>query len=366
MDKVSVLEKQLGMYMRMNKVMKKEIDQTYQQGLTQKQTEIGLSRNLSRQKSDLGQKLEMTVNENHEYKRRCATANIKIDEKNKELEDIKRQLFTSSTTNNQLEKANIKLTDDLKKLTMEFTILQREKHDVDKKLLQVKAVNTQDQKIKANLNAEISKLSAQLETSSSKRRQLSNTLISKNEQLSKQAIEISSFKKDHLPKIKALNKTIEDQKKELLKTTQKYDNLIIKHKEDIFRLNTTKSKHHQRSALTELEKSSGHNLDSLNDIVDSTLCYLAAASKDLELTIDSHNGTLEGKMEACNACCAAVLKKVCSQKEALNELNEKLRLKRIECQNLSQENRDFKDKIALKEEMEIQYVQSIKQLSREQ
>ena len=48
------------------------------------------------------------------------------------------------------------------------------------------------------------------------------------------------------------------------------------------------------------------------------------------------------------------------------DLNEDLRKKSIVMQHLKKEKMELQDKIALKEEIELSYVQSIKQLSREQ
>src|SRR5690349_8754312 len=120
MDKVNLLEKELNMYMRVNKVMRKEIDQTYQSCLSQKQSEIILSKSLARQKGALEEKIQTIKNEKHELTRRHSNANLAVTNTKKDLENLKRKHQATLTKSNHLESKNNELSQDLNKLNLEL------------------------------------------------------------------------------------------------------------------------------------------------------------------------------------------------------------------------------------------------------
>ena len=353
MDKVKLLEKELDMYMRVNKVMKKEIETTYQSCLSQKQSEIILSKTLARQKENLESKIENIKSEKHELTRRHSNANLIVTNTKKDLESLKRKHQATLTKNNKLEKLNEALSEELTRVNLEFKLLNKDKLGSDKEVLKFKVINSQHKREKAIVGLEIDNLKSRLQASRLKLSGQHSKLIEKDSKIGNLTVQLAKSKSDYYAKEASILSDLKETKSKLEESYNMIDNLLVKNQEFKMRMEIFQSKSLQKNSILDLENPA---LETIHNLI-------AESSGELGLVCTN---ILEEDVVTVLEKAKSATKTMNSQKRVIMDLNEEIRKKSISMQHLRKENLDLQDKIALKEEMELSYVQSIKQLSREQ
>ena len=343
--------------MRMHENLKKEIDQSYQQRISQKQNEIILSRTLSKQKSHLELKLNRAKDDNHILSRKTAKDSQNLMIKEKKMQDLKNENFGLTSKVQQLQKKVTYQKDNSDKMHVEMIKLHRSVTDLELECKKLFNSKVQIESTLAKTMSDKDTLESRLNSALQKRTELNQLVVKKDKTLKTQELKYLKLRSEYTAKVHELTLKSEESEDKYTVAARNLESLKIYQKE-------TELKYDAKLKKLEFSKQV--------DAISEDICVVSTEDLDKMSSELAALKTLDSKYDAVQDLntsndIVSNVSLLCSiikqQRDEIADSKEQTRLKNITVQHHKQEINQLKDKLAMKEEMEISYIQSIKQLS---